>query len=267
MQHNLRDGWSLLSHAERGNYVEWVTEQAISGLCVEGDTAIDVGANYGAHTHTMLQRVGRSGHVIAFEANPKVAAALCAWIPRNPNLEVREVALADFEGEADFFECENAGFSSLIEEEVTRHGRTAVAVRRTKVTRLDAALSSVPKPVRLMKIDVEGAELAVLRGGANFVCTHRPYIIVEMGAAELKRTAPNEYTQFEQLLRDANYAVVSILGELTETPLPGDYQFILVPLGEGDALERVQEIAKIAGWRFYEESRHQWTPYLKFQSL
>jgi FkbM family methyltransferase len=49
-------------------------------------------------------------------------------------------------------------------------------------TRLDDYLSQIKRPVRLMKIDVEGAELKVLRGGQKLLEVHKPLLVIEVHA-------------------------------------------------------------------------------------
>jgi FkbM family methyltransferase len=102
-----------LSQAHRGNLIEWVTERVIHGHCRPGDTAVDVGANYGAHTFTMCQRVGPEGRAIACEANPEVAIGLVEWAAWRKNLTVVQKALADFQGEANFFVAKSTGVRRL----------------------------------------------------------------------------------------------------------------------------------------------------------
>ncbi len=266
MIENIRARWLELSHEHRGNLVEWVTEQAIRNYCRAGDTAIDIGANYGAHTHTMLVQVGPTGRVIAFEANPDITPHLLTWVARHPSLEVRQVALSDHAGRAQFYVCDNAGFSSLNQGEIERHGQIAKKVIDVNLDTLDDCLMASLTSVRLIKIDVEGAELPVLRGAKQVMDTFKPVVIVEMSAAELRRLEPKAYSIFESRTLGDGYTLVSVLGEVVSDPAPGDYQFFLVPTQDPTVIDEICVIARNASAQFFEEKRQGWTPYQKFQT-
>ena len=265
MTANLRERWQQLSHEHRGNLVEWVTEQAIIGICSAGDTAVDVGANFGAHTHTMLHSVGSLGRVIAFEANPEITATLEKWKAQHPSLDVRQVALSDHAGSADFFICDNAGFSSLDEHEIERHGRSASKKITVALDTLDNCLLSSLTSLRLIKIDVEGAELAVLRGAEGVLARFKPVVVVEMSASELRRLEPQAYAIFTEKTLDAGYLLMSVIGEVVQDPEPGDYQFFLVPKDDPARVARVSQITSDACNRFFDDGLQNWTPYQKFQ--
>jgi len=266
MTDDLRQAWSELSHEHRGNLVEWVTEQAIVGLCIEGDSAIDIGANFGAHTHTMLVRVGTTGRVIAFEANPEITATLEKWKAQHPALEVRQVALSDHAGLADFFICDNAGFSSLDEHEIERHGRVPSKKITVPVDTLDHSVLSSLRSLRLIKIDVEGAELAVLRGASTVLSQFKPVVVIEMSAEQLRRLEPESYGIFVNSTLASGYLLMSVFGEIVEDPAPSDYQFFLVPKDDAALIEQVSRIAELACHRYFDEGLQSWTPYQKFQA-
>lgn len=265
MTETLRAHWSSLSNEHRGNLVEWVTEQAILEMCTPGGTAIDIGANYGAHTHTMLVRVGPGGRVIAFEANPEITAHLDAWKAVHPSLTIVQRALSDREGSAEFFVCDNAGFSSLDEREILRHGQTASKKINVALDTLDHCVLSSIDSVQLIKIDVEGAELAVLRGAEGVLEKFRPVVIVEMSASELSRLEPEAYAIFVERTLGQRYVLMSVLGEVVQEPVAGDYQFFLVAKDDPGLIARMSQLTKAAVGRFIDEGLHDWTPYQKFQ--
>jgi FkbM family methyltransferase len=135
-----------------------------------GDVAFDVGANIGLFTVLMARQVGTEGRVVAYEAEPANAALLrdnVALNYLNERVEIVERAASDAEGRAAFFRTERfAGNSSLVRHDrayfryfgVDRHRRI-----RVRTEPLDRHAGRFAR-IALVKIDVEGAELRVLRG-------------------------------------------------------------------------------------------------------
>ncbi len=156
----------------------------------EGDVFVDVGANIGYFSVYAGLCVGQSGRVHAVEPAPDNAALLAANLELNglSNAEVHRTAVADFTGEATLFQGEfNAGAHSLL-----RKGDLAPGVE-VPVTTLDELLSGEPK-VKLIKIDVQGAEISVLRGMKDLLSERerRPAIIMEFSPGELQRNGALE---------------------------------------------------------------------------
>lgn len=169
------------------SYVEW--EVLFAGYEPEvrellrralgpGALAVDVGANAGAHTLAMAATGAR---VIAVEPNPGLRARLEANLELNGLHEVRvaPVALGAQPGTATLHvpaDPVHTGGASLVAG-IHEHLRGAVEVS-VEVTTLDALLETDDVP-RLVKIDVEGFEAAVLAGGARTLERHRPDLAFE----------------------------------------------------------------------------------------
>lgn len=143
-------------------------------LCRPGGVFVDVGAHIGSVIDG-VQRHSRPSLVIAVEAIPEKAAALRR---RFPHAEIHCCALGEAGGETRFFVADAAsGYSSLdaaLSERVA--GVRAIDVR---LERLDALVAR--DDVDVLKIDVEGAELGVLRGAPDLVARSRPSILFESG--------------------------------------------------------------------------------------
>lgn len=143
-----------------------------------GDTAIDVGANAGGYLQTLLDAGCRC---IAFECNPRLRRALEAKYRGNDRVTVRGEALSSQAGVASLripmrWWSESDGGSTI--EPANRVAIGFWPVRRVMVQRctLDAVVDA---PVSLVKIDVEGHELDVLKGAAAVLEKDRPGLIVE----------------------------------------------------------------------------------------
>lgn len=147
----------------------------------------DIGASYGELLDHM-QRLAPQGRHFAFEAIPGSAAHLRA---KFPHVRVVEVAVSDVEGTSEFHHVvSNPGYSGLRRRSYPSDD-FEVQVVQVRTAPLDTLL---PPDVKLdfIKIDVEGAELQVLRGAKQTIRTHRPCILFEhgKGAAEHYGTTP-----------------------------------------------------------------------------
>ncbi len=148
-------------------------------LVAPHQAAIDVGAWYGPWTH-WLARVCR--RVVTVEANPELAGFLTRMAP--PNVRVVAAAASDVAGTAELWLPDGGkgteGRASLSPRGMG--GRT-VGVDTIRLDELDVA------DVGLIKIDVEGHELAVLRGAEGLVRRWRPTLVVEIEDARAPAAA------------------------------------------------------------------------------
>jgi FkbM family methyltransferase len=153
-------------------------------LLREGDTVVDVGANFGWYTTLCAQVVGASGHVYAFEPVPATYDRL------NENLDLNDLhhrvsavraAVAERSGEATVyvFDKTSHACASLADFDET-DCRSISAPMVDLNSFLDA--HSV-KHVDFLKCDVEGSELAVLKGCDRLLRSRNsPIILVELNA-------------------------------------------------------------------------------------
>jgi FkbM family methyltransferase len=135
---------------------------AVQRLLRPGATFVDVGSNKGDFALIAARTAGPQGRVVAIEPSPEN----CRWIRRSvelngyPNVELHELALSDSEGEAPLYIGERSGWHSLLP------GEGAAVTVRTRT--LDGLLEEIACPAPdMLKVDVEGAELAVLAGAAR----------------------------------------------------------------------------------------------------
>lgn len=130
-----------------------------------GDTAIDCGANVGEMTSVMAEG-GATVH--AFEPNPHACAALRQRFVLNPRVVVHETAVHTADGMALLYLHKNSeqdevywsnGSSLLVEKPNISRDRSLSA----RTINLAAFIHALPSRVRLLKMDIEGAEVDVLR--------------------------------------------------------------------------------------------------------
>jgi len=137
---------------------------------------VDVGANEG-HLLRHVVRLAPHGCHVAFEPVPELAAALAQEFP---GCDVRQVALADHRGSAAFVHDLHA--PSLSGFQRGSHRPEASRDLIVTVDSLDMALPDDLRPA-LVKVDVEGAELPVLRGARATLARARPVVVFEHGDA------------------------------------------------------------------------------------
>lgn len=144
-------------------------------MCQPNAVFIDVGAHIGSITAAVAHH-DPSVSIIAIEAIPAKAEFLRRKFRA---VEIHECAVGESEGAATFFvNTKQSGYSSLGRPDAEHIDATREIVVR--VSRLDEVVKA--QRVDVMKIDVEGAELGVLRGGDRLVSTNRPTIMFESGA-------------------------------------------------------------------------------------
>jgi FkbM family methyltransferase len=142
---------------------------------------VDVGAHAGSFVSDML-RIAPEGRHIAFEPLADFAATLAASFS---DIDVRNVALGDRSGEAQFMRRADPAISSLEtvpegDDPETWRGPILDGAQRVTVPvrRLDDELQDGFVP-SLIKIDVEGVENAVLAGAQATLAKHRPVVAME----------------------------------------------------------------------------------------
>lgn len=144
----------------------------------------DIGANVGIFTFSSAA-VASEGTVVSVEADIWLASILRKSIKldqhRGSDIRVLPVAISEADGTATFIIATRGRASNALED---AGGRSQMGGWREKqyvpTLRLDTLLSSMPKP-DFIKIDVEGAELMVLKGALNIISEIRPVFYIEVG--------------------------------------------------------------------------------------
>jgi FkbM family methyltransferase len=174
-----------------------------------GMRAIDIGANYGTYTLAMARAVGCKGRVWAYEPTSATARYLRNTIARNDlaQVEMTQAAL-----------CDRTGSGRLRLDTQVELNRLAADGNGEEVslTTLDAEDRSRSwGRIDFIKIDAEGGELDILRGGETFFAEQSPLVMFERRAAE----GENEGLQAAFLAR--GYTLFKLIGP----------DICLVPLG------------------------------------
>ena len=139
---------------------------------------LDVGAHIGSTLAAMLDRAPRGEHA-AFEPSRRKSS----WLQRRfTSASIHNVALGDSQGSVVFYEDrKRPGFSSLAPAE-----GVACDAYQVPLARLDDLVNAHQR-VDFLKIDVEGAELGVLRGAESLFAHQRPIVLFESGPGAAER--------------------------------------------------------------------------------
>jgi FkbM family methyltransferase len=178
--------------AARGGYESTVTA-LIDAIAPRLRAVYDVGANWGYFVALLSTNPGFHGRIDAFEIAPGIFRQLAAMIENcglGDRVACHAFGLSDRTGAA----CIKEGRHSALTQVSTEGGG-----REVRVTRLDDLGGADPD---LLKIDVEGHEAAVLRGGVVRLARAKPLIVLESWHQEdgVERTL-----EPLRLLRDLGY--------------------------------------------------------------
>lgn len=223
----------------------------VQALLRPGDCFIDVGANVGLFSLVASRWVGPAGHVYSFEPSAREYEALRDNLRRNGLSEETAFRLAV----------------------TSQSGQATLRVATPEYAGLNTLAASFPYPVdterfedvdtitldefiarqrisnvALVKLDIEGAEAAVLRGAEHLLRTHRPALIVEVFSRSLESSGSSQ-VDVEQLLTRAGYRLYSIsdpdgrLVSLETLSMVDEQNVVALPI------ERVDELTARVGVR------------------
>jgi FkbM family methyltransferase len=178
MLYNINDayiGHSLEHYGEFSDREAEVFRRAVRA----GDIVVDVGANVGAHTLFFAKAVGREGKVYAFEPQRLTFQILCANMALNDitNAYCFQTAVGEHPG--------SIVVPALNPEVRQNFGRVELGEPTQGETVERTTIDSLTLPhCRLMKVDVEGMELSVLKGARRTIEQYRPFLYLENDRVE-----------------------------------------------------------------------------------
>lgn len=213
----------------RGQYEAAETEAVLDRL-KPGMTVVDAGANIGHYAMIAAAAVGPPGRVAAFEPDAENHAALAANLALNGFANARAEQLALGAGPAElalYRDDANRGGHSLIRANVQKQGGAATV----RVVALDdyAAQNLAGRRIDFIKIDVQGAEAAVLAGASKILARDMPDLLIEFWPHGIRATGADPMQLIEGLLK-LGYALA-----IVESGRPGNRRLL-----DGiDALARI----------------------------
>lgn len=149
------------------------------------DVFYDVGANYGFYT-VLAEKLISCGEIHAFEPHPKVFSCLKQTMKNEKGVFLNQLALSNINGPVAFFDAyrrRHSGASTLLSD-VASHDKAGYYKMEVESTTLDVYTDKHTAPT-FIKLDVEGAEYQVLKGGEAVIQRSRPVLVVECWGKEL----------------------------------------------------------------------------------
>ncbi|MCS7311828.1 MAG: FkbM family methyltransferase [Acidobacteria bacterium] len=248
-----RDPASIAVLDDRWEYAE---RQFVCQFLQAGMTFIDVGANLGFYTLLASSLVGPKGKIVAFEPVPSVKKRLTLHVILNrcSNVSVEGTALGDIAGERDFFVVTDHTDISSLQPPDSRYNCKKIKVVTTTLDRY--IKNNDIQAIGLIKVDVEGAELQVLRGSLGLLSRKpRPVWLIELIDANTLRFGylAKEVVQF---VKQKSFLWFSIDKRGTLRPLREDMEsfdnvaernFVAVP---EERLQEVGHLIQVPEWSY-----------------
>lgn len=184
----------------KGKWEETETE-LIKNEIYDGNVVLDIGANIGYFTLIFAKKVGSKGKVFAFEPEPNNFRLLKKNVQVNnfQNVVIENFALSENNGRINLYLSERDVGSHRVYQS-NKVTNNFVTVKKIK---LDDYLKkySFSKNISFIKLDVEGAELDVLKGMTGILKNNKPLkILLEYSPSNLKEFGNNP----EELLKFLN---------------------------------------------------------------
>jgi FkbM family methyltransferase len=199
-------GYTVLT---RG-YADQVSASILARFCTAGSAVIDVGANIGEFTVPLARAVGAQGACLAVEPIPFLADAVrrtafanaLDWVEVFQCAASAEAGMANLELHYAESSLRDSGGSRL----VGSAGPNTIQVATERLDDLARRSRIGARRVSLIKLDVEGHELQVLRGAADLLRSHRPTLLIEIG-----NETPAARAEMAALLQAHGYEPVGAL--------------------------------------------------------
>ena len=195
------------------NSWEELTTEMFKKVVKEGDVVVDLGANIGYFTLLAARLVGKKGKVYAFEPEPINYSLLLKNIELNgyDNVIATQKAVSDTSGKVKFYlDKEDTGAHSIYQLD---KGERFIEV---EAVNLDDFFKDNQHPINVIKMDVEGAEMAAFSGMKDIIRENKDLkIFVEFYFPGIKRagSSPEEFAR--RLLEDYHFSIQAI-GEYTK---------------------------------------------------
>lgn len=165
-----------------------LSKENLISLAKKGDIVFDIGSNFGEVAMRLAGQTGKAGCVYAFEPDLKNYQKLCESLSLNKGVGVKPFRLAM---------GSNSGAGKMIIENERNTGMNRVEKVDTGLSSNEGTVDIVTldhfveayklQKLDVIKIDVEGGELDVLKGGKNTIQKFRPACFVEVNKLFLER--------------------------------------------------------------------------------
>jgi FkbM family methyltransferase len=187
------------------------TAKTLARLIRHGNVVLDIGANIGAHTLGIAKSVGSNGKVFAIEPSDFAFTKLLRNLSLNPELEFRVHASQLFFSDGAIKSPPREIHASWpLHSDASvhpKHRGRLVSTGNAKIETLDCfARQHQIARLDLIKIDVDGYEVPVLRGGLETLCRFRPILVMEL-APYIYEETNNHFNELVELLKTSGYVL------------------------------------------------------------
>ena len=206
--------------------------RALENLLGPGAAFVDVGANIGVHVAQASQLVGPSGRVVAVEPNPENCRLLLLTLAKNglANVDLIPTALGQ-SGDWTWFGTHIGSNGGLLPNDLDAIADGYGFV--VPVRRLD---DIAPHGTKVIKVDVEGAEISVLKSGLETIARDRPSIIMEFSTEMVQRVSRIDASTALTWVESLGYRI-AVLDKTTTDPLPMSAENMLATWGSPARIE------------------------------
>jgi FkbM family methyltransferase len=185
----------------RNQQYDLQTGQVIQKVCNSNSNTIDVGTHEGSILDLLIQQSPQGFHY-GFEPIPVLHETLTAKYAGNDRVKLFALALADTSGKTSFnYVLSNPSYSGIKKRKYDRKKETDTIIT-VDMNLLDEVILPLNQKIDFIKIDVEGGEMAVLKGATELMKRDRPVIVFEcgIGGTDMYNTTPAQlYEFFSQL--------------------------------------------------------------------
>ncbi len=157
-------------------YEEWPLIKFFIKNIKDDDVFYDIGAHMGFYSHLALEF---SNEIHTFEPQPEIFSSLRKQFVGENKIKLNNLALSDKAGYIDFFRSLNASVLGTINPQSMEHQNINWDKIKVDADTIDAYILENKKST-ILKIDVEGAEEMVIRGGENFFRESSPTVVLEV---------------------------------------------------------------------------------------
>ena len=179
-----------------------------------GMAVVDIGANFGIYTLAMAKYLGELGKIWSFEPASTTATYLAGSIEDNDlrNVHLVQAGLSDRTGNATLYLSRNSEMNSLTRHDPTGERRETVPLLTLDQCREDYGW----RDIDFIKLDAEGEEINILRGGARTLADFSPVVMAEY---KHDRTINSELIGAFDAMGYRAYRLIPGIGALTSFPI------------------------------------------------
>ena len=234
-----RTAWKILPHSiiqfiKKRHYLRLLCSQSLEKepelrvvryLVKSGDTVIDIGANIGVYSKILSELVGPDGHIYSIEPFPSTFEILCYNVRKLhlDNVEPINVAISDSQGVVTMaIPYDSSGaethYRASIATDYAEKGKTKET--NIKATTIDYRFLSASETISFIKCDVEGHELACIKGAVKFLTQSQAAWFIEVSGEPDDTDSAAHYVF--KILKDQDYSAWWYNGSKLRKRRPGD---------------------------------------------